>query len=124
MFQAQANGTLRWFCQYQPEWDKFEIHLRQKREDVIRFGRVEEYVQVEPGEDVAPLIRLKQEEAQQLMNALWDAGLRPAGAAGSAGQLSAVETHLADMRKIVFETFLPMMPNSFLLTMEKPDGES
>lgn len=37
------------------------------------------------------------------MDALWDAGLRPTGAAGSAGQLSAVQHHLDDMRAITFK---------------------
>ena len=101
----------------------YELHLRKKCGGVLRFGEITEFVQVEPGDDVSPLIRLQQKEAQQLMNTLWDAGLRPAGAAGSAGQLGAVENHLADMRKIVFETFLPMMPSSFLLTRDDSDAE-
>lgn len=106
MFQ-QESGTTRWFCQYNARWLKYEIHLRSLRDGVHRFGRVEEMVQVEQGDVVDPLVRLDQDEAQQLMDALWEAGLRPVGAAGSAGQLSAVESHLADMQKIVFRTFLP-----------------
>ena len=120
---TQKDGETRWFCQYRPQWQKYEIHLRRKCDGVLRFGEITEFVQVNEGDEVAPLIRLDQEEVQQLINALWDAGFRPAGAAGSAGQLSAVENHLTDMQKIVFETFLPMMPSSFLLTKEN-HGES
>ena len=40
------------------------------------------------------------EAAQSLMDQLWDCGLRPTQAAGSAGAMEAVQNHLADMRKI------------------------
>lgn len=43
------------------------------------------------------------EAAQQLVNSLWEVGIRPSAAKGSAGQLSAVQYHLEDMRKIAFK---------------------
>lgn len=39
-------------------------------------------------------------QAQSLMDRLWDCGIRPTEGQGSAGQISAVEKHLADMRTI------------------------
>jgi hypothetical protein len=51
-----------------------------------------------------PFLELRAEAAQQLMDELWRAGLRPAGGEGSAGQLGATERHLADMRALVFKT--------------------
>lgn len=41
--------------------------------------------------------------AQQLMDDLWRCGLRPTEGKGSAGQLTATEYHLEDMRKLVFK---------------------
>ena len=41
--------------------------------------------------------------AKRLIDALWDAGVRPSNGEGSAGQLGATERHLEDMRKLVFE---------------------
>jgi hypothetical protein len=41
-------------------------------------------------------------EAQGLMDRLWTCGIRPTEAAGSAGQLAAVQAHLEDMRKLAF----------------------
>lgn len=41
--------------------------------------------------------------AQELADSLWRAGVRPKDAAGSVGQLSAVEAHLQDMRRLAFE---------------------
>ena len=45
-------------------------------------------------------IELELDQAQQLMDDLWLAGVRPKEAAGSIGQLDAVKYHLEDMRSI------------------------
>jgi hypothetical protein len=47
-----------------------------------------------------PSFALDPAAAQELASRLWDAGMRPRGAAGSAGQLDAVQAHLADMRRL------------------------
>lgn len=52
-------------------------------------------------------MRLRPDEAQQFMDELWRAGIRPTEGAGSVGQLGATEKHLEDMRRLVFEK----MPN-------------
>lgn len=49
----------------------------------------------------APTMRLDMDVAQQLMDELWRAGMRPTEGSGSAGSLAATEKHLADMRAIV-----------------------
>lgn len=54
------------------------------------------------GNYVAPTMTLHREEAQRLMDALWEVGLRPTEGSGSAGALAATERHLADMRRIAF----------------------
>ena len=56
------------------------------------------------GDDVyhgPPTISMRSDFAQKVIDALWEAGLRPSGGHGSAGQLGATEKHLADMRAIV-----------------------
>lgn len=55
------------------------------------------------GEHIEPFMVLEPEQAQSLIDALYDAGLRPSQAAGSSGQLDAVKYHLEDMRKLVFK---------------------
>ena len=47
----------------------------------------------------APAFSLGQEEAQGLMDELWNAGLRPTEGSGSAGSMAAVQVHLTDMRQ-------------------------
>jgi len=41
--------------------------------------------------------------AQELVDQLWAAGVRPTAAAGSVGQLAAMESHLKDLRRLVFD---------------------
>jgi len=52
--------------------------------------------------DVYPTFQLSNRNAQALMEQLWQCGIRPSEGKGSAGQLKAVEYHLEDMRKLVF----------------------
>ena len=56
----------------------------------------------EPGAIVEPMLRLEIQAAQQLMDELWQCGLRPTEGTGSAGSLKATENHLADMKRIAF----------------------
>lgn len=43
-------------------------------------------------------------QAQELIDSLWQCGIRPSEGTGSAGQLAAVQYHLEDMRKLVFKS--------------------
>ena len=58
---------------------------------------------LDDGDMCSPTFTLKHQEAQILMDSLWDAGLRPSEGSGSAGALRATEKHLNDMRKLVFK---------------------
>ena len=49
-----------------------------------------------------PSFSMETDQAQTLMDDLWNAGLRPTEGTGSAGALSATQQHLQDMRKIAF----------------------
>jgi hypothetical protein len=44
-------------------------------------------------------IELPSETAQQLMDALWQCGLRPSEGSGSAGSLKATQDHLRDLQE-------------------------
>lgn len=59
--------------------------------------------QDEEGQDVAPFLTLGIETAQSLMDQLWNCGLRPTEGTGSAGAMAAVQAHLKDMQRLVFE---------------------
>lgn len=53
------------------------------------------------GEWTDPMITLTRDEARELMDSLWQAGVRPTEQ-GSPGQIAALERHLSDMRAIAF----------------------
>jgi len=55
----------------------------------------------DPATEPEYCLKLNLDEAQILMDSLWDSGVRPTEGKGSAGQLTAVERHLEDMRTIV-----------------------
>ncbi len=61
-----------------------------------------QFHEVPDGTPIEPTFRLYGPEAQELMDALWNCGLRPTQGKQSEGQLQAVERHLADMRTIAF----------------------
>lgn len=55
------------------------------------------------GKQIFPTFSLMPDEAQELIDNLWQLGFRPSEGTGSAGQLAATQKHLEDMRKLVFE---------------------
>lgn len=56
----------------------------------------------DPGEFAEPFVRIDRSEAQELMDSLWQCGIRPTEGTGSAGSLAATQKHLEDMRTIAF----------------------
>ena len=78
--------------------------------DGVRFyihdGRhhVRDFVATEQKEyeDVEPTGNLTPEDAQLLMDDLWNCGLRPTEGTGSAGAMAATQNHLKDLQKLVF----------------------
>lgn len=55
------------------------------------------------GTYLQPSFTLDEEQAQALFNAMWLAGLRPKDGTGNSGHVEALNNHLQDMRKLVFE---------------------
>ncbi|MEN6367666.1 MAG: hypothetical protein ABFC88_12720 [Thermoguttaceae bacterium] len=62
------------------------------------------FEEITDGAYYGPSFRLFEQEAQELMDALWNCGVRPTLGKSSIGQVDAVEKHLADMRAIAFAT--------------------
>ena len=58
---------------------------------------------LEQGVRAKATISLPRTAAQELMDNLWSCGLRPSEGTGSAGSLAAVERHLKDMQRLVFD---------------------
>jgi hypothetical protein len=67
-----------------------------------RVAKPLEFVELPDGAPLDPTFRLQGMEAQELMDMLWNCGLRPTQSKSSAGQMEAIQRHLADMRTIAF----------------------
>ena len=61
-----------------------------------------EQKEVKPGEFIDPTMTLNSQQAQMLMDAMWNAGIRPSDQ-GSPGQIAAMKAHTDDLRKIAFK---------------------
>ena len=53
-------------------------------------------------EEERPFVQITVQEAQILMDDLWECGVRPSEGTGSAGSLKATQNHLADIKQILF----------------------
>lgn len=81
--------------------DRIEIQLLQRTETGVYAGRLS-WQHVPEGTEADRTQSLDLAAAQELMDSLWQCGLRPSEGSGSAGALAATERHLADMRQIAF----------------------
>lgn len=96
----QQEGGMRVRGHYNPVSDAVELYAFE--------NGMQGVLQLEPKEEGAlssPLLRLRLEEAQELINSLWSAGLRPIQGKQSEGVTAAQERHLNDMRRLVFTKF-------------------
>jgi hypothetical protein len=82
--------------------DRINLYAFQKK-GANRFGAQPLVFQaVEYAETLSPFVEIENRHAQQLMDDLWDAGIRPSEGTGSAGTLAATQQHLADIKTVAF----------------------
>ncbi len=68
------------------------------------LGKTTEFERFERnGQMIPPTLELDEQAAQELMDSLWDVGIRPAEGKGSAGQMGATLKHLEDMQAIAYQ---------------------
>lgn len=81
--------------------DRIEIQFRQRTDTGLYAARLT-WQHVVDGSVAASTQSLDLAAAQELMDSLWQCGLRPSEGSGSTGALAATERHLADLRQIAF----------------------
>jgi hypothetical protein len=88
------------------EWFGNTISIHFASEEGRRLYVAKPVVMETPDEGmiVPPCVRIDQTAAQELMDTLWQCGIRPTEGSGSAGALAAVQRHLEDFRALVFKT--------------------
>lgn len=84
--------------------NRIELRVGYLAGDTDQVAKPLEFVALPDGYYSEPALRLTNEEAQRLMDELWNVGLRPTEGSGSAGALAATQRHLEDMRRLVFQT--------------------
>ncbi len=86
-------------------WNDLGLFFKQRDHDgVIYIPEPVKLVAHKPDDmnvERLPLLTLRDTEAQELMDSLWQCGLRPSEGSGSAGSLAATQAHLKDMRVLV-----------------------
>lgn len=89
-------------CQREPWRDGIEVAVFDKHPTGrVMFAERLTLRELTEGEMLPePTIRLRNDEAQMLIDELWRCGLRPSEGSGSAGSLAATERHLKDMQRI------------------------
>lgn len=87
-----------------------DIGIGEQRGATFYAARPVEFVEVDRGDYIPPVLTLNMHAAQQLMDELWGCGVRPTEGTGSAGSLAATERHLADMRQMAFAALKMQKP--------------
>jgi len=95
------SSDLRYRAFFRHDMRGVELYALNKPANKVRSMTITEQDWTE-GYQAPVFWYLPEDEAQAVMTALWDAGVRPASGEGSSGQLAATERHLADMKAIAF----------------------
>ena len=84
--------------------DQFDLRIiwRQETTQILRQAQPIKFEAVEEGRCIDPVLSLKKEELQLLMDELWQIGIRPSNGECSVGEIGAIRDHLADMKQIAF----------------------
>jgi len=85
-------------------WNR-SVGLRITSHDHTAAILLPEMQAVAEGDEIPATVEISFNRAQELMDGLWSAGVRPTEGTGSAGSLAATERHLEDMRAMVFSVY-------------------
>ncbi len=85
------------------------IYAPERRELVTGF-KTRKFAELDPLQPGDHACLLRAEDAQALMDSLWDCGVRPTQGSGSAGSFEAQRPHLEDVRQLLFHTMSVQKP--------------
>lgn len=94
---------IRFYAERQPWGNGIALHMSKSQGERFDVAQPVVLQKTEPDTITDPFLRIDIRAAQQLMDELWQCGLRPTEGTGSAGSLAATERHLDDMRRLVFK---------------------
>lgn len=104
----QKPTKLKWYCNYNPSKLGYDLFFLAQFGDGNPWCYVTEMLfdEQDPSKHSNPLFVFNEDQAQELIDALWEAGLRPTKESDT---IDAVKSHLEDMRTIVFQSPLPVV---------------
>jgi hypothetical protein len=101
MMKTEFHASLDWSS------DKIELYGRQTDYQGNRYvylpGLMEKVVSQNSVSRSDPVLSLDPDGAQKLMDALYNAGIRPSKEFGQSSQMDSMKYHLEDMRRLVFK---------------------
>ncbi len=100
--------NIRAIAEYDIMMAAIKLHIYEKEENgKIRLLTDNGFREIDPMayNPGADSIEISQRAAQELMDSLWQCGLRPSQGKGSAGALKAAEDHLESLKKVIDRLF-------------------
>lgn len=94
--RVSVNG-IKWLSQYSITHDSIDLVALIERRDGVRdvMLPVEQMLKTqERGDPIRPTMSLDAHSARSLLQALWDAGLRPAENTDRSGEVNALKSHI------------------------------
>lgn len=96
-------SNFKFHAQRQPWTDSVALSVAQRVGEDLYSVYLTTAAKIEPGMATMPAMTLDMNAAQQLMDELWGAGIRPSEGSGAAGHIAAMKAHLEDMRRLAFQ---------------------
>lgn len=93
-----TRQPVKWLSQYSLTHDSIDLVALIERQDGTRdvMQPVEQIMKRQDyGDPISPTIRLDAHSARSLLQALWDAGLRPAENTDRSGEVAALKSHIS-----------------------------
>lgn len=100
------NDTIRMIFQVRQSFHNFGIDITIGAKSIdgkMAVAAPIEMKEIAPGGVAPATISMPTESARELMDAMWNAGVRPSNGEGNIGQIGAMREHLEDMRRLVFK---------------------
>ena len=96
------NERLKFHVYRSPQWLGYAVYMKTNGGIVTNLSITVDNSEPDGLYQSPPLV-LAEEDAQNLLQELWNAGIRPNNGEGTTAQVAALKSHLEDMRSLVFK---------------------
>jgi hypothetical protein len=96
------NESFKFHISRSNEWLGYTVYIK-TNDGIVTDIKMTVDNSIQKGTYIPPPLVLDEKSAQNLLQELWNAGLRPNNGEGTSAQVDALKYHLEDMRKLVFK---------------------